>query len=171
MTLQTDVRDLLLDNIRPEYAENSAPVRQLIRQVCSGITDSQALGFLQIYDRVSHDTPEGSARTRRVRLTSTEPIGISFYDSTIVKGRSHEVTFCGLPTRTEHKSLEFYLSAVASDPLNFTVPLPDGSMRSGFPVRRGIRRATSQNLQETVDWAARMYQLGLRNTLAHYDRS
>ena len=172
MTMRQQAQDILLQRILPEYAEDSAAVRQLVRQLCSGITSEQAQAFLEIFNQVSSNAPTDSNRTRRVRLTSSEPIGISFYDSTIVKGRSHEVTFCGLPTRAEQESLEFYLSGVATDPLNITVPLPDGSVRPpGFPVRRGIRRVTPENVQETVDYAVSMYRLGLRNTLSHYGRS
>ncbi len=150
------ITELLLENIRPDYAEDSDEVRRLIQHTCNRLTPAQGRVFLMIYEVALEIIANYAIRTRRVRLTSSEPIGISYYDSPIRKYKSHEVMFRGFPTRKELEHLEFYFSGVGDDPHRKALPLPGGQTRFGVPVLRAIEKASN----ETVQWATSLLRTG-----------
>ena len=132
MTLQTDVKDLILGSLDSRFVESKQPdLPGLVDRTARELADGVAKRFLTIDAAVRRVVPEGAVRVRRVERTSTLPVGFDYYSEGIVKGRrNYKVGAVLLPTKSRAGVIEFYFRGVGH--------LPDAFEQSSIETLFGL---------------------------------
>ena len=152
---QQAVLDILLDNIRDDYAEGKGDRGALPRQAVDNASVESLRAFAEIHEALSRLVGPNHIRTRYTHRTATGGYGVSYYRDPIITNRTNranrEIQAICLPTKPKWRGvLEVYFSGHAQAPVESTdIEIVD--RREGLPVYCVRNAPTSQFVSQTID--------------------
>ena len=152
---QQAVLDILLHNIRDDYAEGKGDKGALPRQAVNNASVESLRAFAEIHEELSRLVGPSHIRTRYTHGTATGGYGVSYYRDPIItkatNGANREIQAICLPTKPKWRGvLEVYFSGHAQAPVE-SADIEIVDRRAGQPVYRVRNAPTPQFVSQTID--------------------
>jgi hypothetical protein len=152
---QQVVLDILLDNIRGDYAEASGDRRALPRQAVDNASAESLRAFIEIHEGLSRLVGPSHIRTRYTHGTATGGYGVSYYRDPIITQATNranrEIQAICLPTKPKWRGvLEVYFSGHAQAPVE-SADIEIVDRREGLPVYCVRNAPTPQFVSQTIE--------------------
>lgn len=147
--------EIILDNIRDDYAEARGDRRALPRQAVENASAESLGAFVEIHEELSRLVGPSHIRTRYTHGTATGGYGVSYYRDPIITNRTNranrEIQAIFLSTKPKWRGvLEVYFSGHAQAPVE-SEDIEIVDRRAGQPVCRVRNEPTPQFVSQTIN--------------------